>query len=443
MVDYIKKIYQYYLAADGISTDSRKITKNCLFFALKGDNFDGNKYAKKAIEEGARYAIVDDPKVKLGKPYILVKDALETLQLLAAHHRNQFDIPVIGITGSNGKTTTKELVQGVLSRRFLVHATKGNFNNHIGVPLTILDMPQDTEVAVIEMGASSQGEIAFLCNIANPTYGIVTNIGQSHLEGFGGIEGVIEGKGELYKHIAKNKGVVLYNVDEKYLAEMASIVDLRVGYGIRKDNEDEAFIQVLPINDTDAVVAKVPEDGWSYRVFARIAGTHNFENIKTAIVVGKYFKIPFVDIKNSIEHYVPKNMRSQTFRQGSNFIFLDAYNANPSSMKMALVAFDKMSFAQVNRIAVLGDMGELGAYEKEGHEAIFSLAQKMNFSKIILVGSLFAQADKQEVCTHFEDVQELQNWLLQNGIEDTVFFVKGSRSNRLEKAFLSDTTKTT
>ncbi len=443
MVDYIKKIYQYYLAADGISTDSRKITKNCLFFALKGDNFDGNKYAKKAIEDGARYAIIDDPEMKISRKYILVKDALETLQLLAAHHRNQFDIPVIGITGSNGKTTTKELVQGVLSRRYLVHATKGNFNNHIGVPLTILEMPQDAEIAVIEMGASSQGEIALLCNIANPTYGIVTNIGQSHLEGFGGIEGVKKGKGELYKHLANNKGVVLYNVDEPFLAELASIVDLRVGYGLDKSNEDEAFIQVLSVSDTDAVVAKVPEDGWSYRVFAKIAGKHNFENIKTAIAVGKYFKIPFVDIKNSIENYVPQNMRSQTFMQGSNFVFLDAYNANPSSMKMALESFNKMSFTQSNRIAILGDMGELGAYEKEGHDAILSLAQKMNFSKLILVGRCFAKADANKTCTHFKDVTELQSWLAENNIEDAVFFVKGSRSNRLEKAFLSDTAKAT
>lgn len=438
MVDFIEKLYAYFLSSSEVTTDSRRVPKNSLFFALKGENFDGNKYAEQAIEKGARYVVIDDPKMKLDKRYILVENVLVTLQKLAQYHRRQFDIPVFAISGSNGKTTTKELVRDVLSRKFSVHATKGNLNNHIGVPLTLLSMPRDAEFAVIEMGASSQGEIRDLCKIAEPNYGLITNIGEAHLAGFGGIDGVKKGKGELYEFLADNDGIGFYNVDEPYLEEISSGVQMRVGYGERSPKGKVGLIKVNQIHNTDQVVALVQENGWSYRVFAKISGDHNFQNIKTAIAIGKYFKLPFTEIKFSIESFVPQNMRSQTYELGDNVVFLDAYNANPTSMKMALRSFSKMKTDKRNKIAVLGDMLELGSFSDESHTEIIELVTRMGFSKLIFVGTLFAKADVNNIGLHFEKIKGVIDWLAQNNIEDTFFFVKGSRGIRLEQAFLAD-----
>ncbi len=438
MVDLIKKLYNYYLSSSGVTTDSRNVPQNSLFFALKGAHFDGNRYAQQALEKGARYVVIDDPKMKLSKNYVLVDNVLTVLQLLAQYHRKQLDIPVLAISGSNGKTTTKELVRDVLSQKYLVHATKGNLNNHIGVPLTLLAMPRDTEFAVIEMGASHPKEIARLCEIAQPTYGLITNIGQAHLEGFGGLEGVIRGKGELYDFLAQNNGVAFYNADEPHLEEMTRKVKLRIAYGSGRPDHPDGKIIVNEIAGTENVVAWVEEPGWGYRIFSKISGRHNFENIKTAVAIGRYFKLSFMAIKYAIESYVPQNMRSQTYPLGSNFIYLDAYNANPTSMKAALDAFAKMKYKQSKRIAVLGDMLELGAFSAELHQEILEKVKAMNFSKILLVGTHFAEADKGGVGLHFERTAELIDWLAQNKIENTAFFVKGSRGIGLEKAFLQE-----
>ena len=438
MVDFIKKLYSYYLSSSEVTTDSRRVPDNSLFFALKGEHFDGNKYAKQAIEKGARYVVIDDPKMKLDKRYILVEDVLTTLQELAHYHRQQFDIPVLAISGSNGKTTTKELVRDVLARKYVVHATQGNLNNHIGVPLTILSMPRDTEFAVIEMGASSPGEIHQLCEIAAPNYGLITNVGQAHLEGFGGIDGVKKGKGELYAYLAANGGLSFYNVDEPYLEEISRQVNLRVGYGEILPKGKIGYIKMNQIADTEKVVALVEEDGWSYRVFAQISGAHNYQNIKTAIAIGKYFKVPFLDIKYAVEAYVPQNMRSQTYEFGTNLVFLDAYNANPTSMKMALKSFVRMKSDKKTKIAVLGDMLELGSFSEESHQEILAITEQMGFSQLIFVGKLFAKADVTNIGLHFEKIDLLKEWLAQKNIKDAFFFVKGSRGIRLEQAFLAD-----
>lgn len=441
MVGFVEKLYSFYLSSSEVTTDSRRVPSNSLFFALKGDNFDGNQFAQQAIEQGARYVVIDDPKKKLDKRYILVENVLKTLQALAQYHRQQFDIPVLAISGSNGKTTTKELVRDVLSQKFRVHATQGNLNNHIGVPLTLLSMPRDTEFAVIEMGASSQGEIRDLCKIARPNYGLITNIGQAHLEGFGGIEGVKKGKGELYDFLARNNGVGFYNVDEPYLGGMSKPVGIRIGYGLKSPSHTDGFIEINQVAETENVVAVVEEDGWKYRAFAQISGKHNFENIKTAIAIGKYFKVPFFGIKLAIESFVPQNMRSQTYELGSNLVFLDAYNANPSSMEMALSSFMKMKTDKQQKVAVLGDMLELGSFSEESHRAILEIVTNMDFYEVFLVGKLFAEADKQRIGKHFAKIEEVKDWLAQNAIENSFFFVKGSRGIRLEKAFLSDSTQ--
>ena len=441
MVDFIRKLYAYYLSSSEVTTDSRRVPRNSLFFALKGEHFDGNKYAEQAIEKGARYVVIDNPKMKLDKRYILVEDVLQTLQDLAQYHRQQFDIPVLAISGSNGKTTTKELMRDVLTQKYAVHATKGNLNNHIGVPLTILSMPRDTEFAVIEMGASSLGEIQRLCEIAAPNYGLITNIGQAHLEGFGGIDGVKKGKGELYAYLASNDGVGFYNVDEPYLDEISKQVKIRIGYGESIPKGKEGFIKVNQVAETEQVVALVEERGWNYRVFAKISGDHNFQNIKTAIAIGKYFKLSFADIKFGIESFVPQNMRSQTFELGTNLVFLDAYNANPTSMKMALNSFSQMKSDKRAKIAVLGDMLELGSFSDESHQEIIEIVGGMGFSILIFVGKLFAKADVTNMALHFENIEAVSTWLAQKKVEDTFFFVKGSRGIRLEQAFLPDSTQ--
>lgn len=439
MVTFIDKLYNLFLASDGVSIDSRKITPNCLFFALKGDNFDGNQYAQQALEKGARYAVIDDPKKKISKRYVLVDNVLKTMQLLASYHRNKIDIPVLAITGSNGKTTTKELLKRVLSQKYILHATEGNFNNHIGVPLTLLRMPRDTEFAVIEMGASAQNEIKQLCEIAAPNYGLVTNVGQAHLEGFGGLEGVKKGKGELFDYLSKKGGLVFYNEDEPYLAEMSSSVPSKVAYGQKQRDFTIGFLEVQDVSN-EKVIAVVPEAYWGYRIFSSLSGDYNFENVKTAIAVGKYFKLNFAQIKYAIESYVPQNMRSQSYTLGDNFVFLDAYNANPSSMKRALADFAKRTFEQSKKIAVLGDMLELGAFADGLHKQILEFAESLDLSAIYLVGDHFAKANKSKH-HQFKDVGDLTNWLAQKKEKNVAYFVKGSRGIKLEKAFLADSTQ--
>ena len=337
----LQQLYKIYLQHPNVITDSRKIETGCLFFALKGENFNGNKFAAQAIEKGAAYAIIDEADFQQGEQYILVEDVLTTLQKLARHHRQQFAIPVIAITGSNGKTTTKELISAVLSSHYQAHFTKGNFNNHIGVPLTLLAMPLDTEVAIIEMGANHKNEIGFLCKIARPTHGLITNIGSAHLEGFGSLEGVKQAKSELYGYLANHKGVAFINQDEPFLGELAEGIKWKIFYKKgEKPFSDRLPFEVQLIIDTPFVKAAFASHRGEYvRVDSQLIGAYNFNNIMTAVVLGTYFKVPGKKVKAAIEKYVSVNNRSQLLSIGTNTFILDAYNANPTSMKKCPFSF--------------------------------------------------------------------------------------------------------
>ena len=429
----IQDIYKLFIQHPLVITDSRKIEPECIFFALKGEKFNGNEFAQQAIDKGAAYAIIDEKKYKNGAQFILVKNVLETLQALAIHHRRQFHIPVIAITGSNGKTTTKELVSAVLASHYKAHWTKGNFNNHIGVPLTLLAMSTNTEVAIIEMGANHQGEIEFLCNIAEPTHGLITNIGKAHLEGFGGIEGVKKGKSELYRYLAKNRGVAFVNIDEPFLEELSKVVTWSIYYkkGDLPNSDRNPFeVQLLSKMPYIKAVFESDQD-IPITIESNLIGEYNFNNIMTAAVLGIYFKVPDHKIKSAIENYIPKNNRSQLLTVGSNVFILDAYNANPTSMKSALTNFSKIEAQK--KIAVLGAMKELGDYSDEEHKQISELATSYDFEKTLLVGEEFKNVDLNSNATYFENVAELKNWFDKQNFENIHFLIKGSRSIGLEK----------
>jgi UDP-N-acetylmuramoyl-tripeptide--D-alanyl-D-alanine ligase len=426
-------LYEIYLQNPEITTDTRKLSHGCFFFALKGDNFDGNKFAASALESGASYAVVDDATVCLSERYLLVEDVLSSLQALAKHHRKQFDIPVIGITGSNGKTTTKELLSVVLSTHYSTHYTKGNFNNHIGVPLTLLSMPKETEVAVIEMGANHVGEIDFLCNIALPTHGIITNIGKAHLEGFGGLEGVKKAKSELYRFLQKTKGLVFINKDEKYLTQLSKVNDKKIFY--------KATTEVKDTNYTTKLVEEFPflsvqfetDQKEMITINSQLIGRYNFNNIMTAICLGNYFKVPDLKIKQAIEAYQPGNNRSQIVKKETNTFILDAYNANPSSMKNALENFKKMD--DKNKVAILGDMRELGIESESEHKHLYIYAQKCNIDTLVFVGTEFDKIKPKKALQntiHFTDVEKCKVWFQSQSFSNAIFLIKGSRSIKLE-----------
>ncbi len=429
----IQDIYRIFIQYPLVATDSREIEPGCLFFALKGEKFNGNEFAQQAIEKGAAFAIIDEAKYNNGTQFILVENALETLQALAKHHRRRFQTPVIAITGSNGKTTTKELVSAVLASHYRAHWTKGNFNNHIGVPLTLLSMPADTEVAIIEMGANHQGEIDFLCNIAEPTHGLITNIGKAHLEGFGGIEGVKKGKSELYRYLAKNRGVAFVNLDERFLGELSKDVNWKIYYrkGDQPNSHENPFeVQLLSkmpyIKAVFESVQNIP-----ITIESKLIGEYNFNNIMTAAVLGIYFKVPDHKIKNAIENYIPSNNRSQLLTIGSNVFILDAYNANPTSMKSALSNFSKMKATK--KIAVLGAMKELGGFSEMEHKEVSDLAVSLGFDKILLIGEEFKNVTLSPSVLYFENVDALKDWFGEHRFEYTHFLIKGSRSVGLEK----------
>lgn len=423
-------LYKIFLDNPTICTDTRKIEKGCLFFALKGANFNGNLFAKQAIEKGAAYAIVDEQQGEDREQLILVEDVLTTLQQLANHHRKQFDIPLIAITGSNGKTTTKELLYAVLNSHYSTHTTKGNFNNHIGVPLTLLAMPATTEVAIIEMGANHVGEIDFLCKIAEPTHGLITNIGEAHLEGFGSLDGVKQGKGELYRYLEKNRGLAFVNGNETHLKEMAGRKLYKVVY-----LKSEAPNLSVPFFETKFVEAKpfvkiayLSKKGKLKNIKSQLIGTYNFNNIMTAVTLGRYFKVPFKKIKTAISNYHPSNNRSQILEKGNNKFLLDAYNANPTSMAKALESF--VNYKGKKKIAILGDMLELGGYSEDAHTKILELAEKLEL-KVITVGKEFKKI-KKESWKKFANTQELKEWFSRESFKNTFFLLKGSRGIGLE-----------
>jgi UDP-N-acetylmuramoyl-tripeptide--D-alanyl-D-alanine ligase len=430
------KLYSIFLQHPVVCTDTRQLTTGCIFFALKGDNFDGNKFVGQALAEGASYCIVDDAQSAQTDPErcLLVHDVLSTLQQLAAHHRRQFDIPIIAIGGSNGKTTTKELASAVLSSHYPCHYTKGNLNNHIGVPLTLLAMPLDTEVAVIEMGTNQPGDIEHLCEIAAPTHGLLTNIGKEHLEGFVNLDGVKKAEGELYNYLAHHHGCIFVNTSEKYLKTMSRTNRQRVRYAASDVlNQQDGIIDVKLLKSDQFIrVAFLSESNQTIEVESQLIGKHNFHNIMTAIALGVYFKVPATKIKAAIEAYRPSNNRSQVLTYGSNTIFLDAYNANPSSMRAALDALQGMSAPK--KIAILGDMLELGTESQKEHEAILRFAARLKLDHLVAVGPVFAGCDPARFQAIFlPNAQAAKEWFESQAFDGALVLIKASRGIGLER----------
>ncbi len=404
-------------------TDTRKIAPGCLFFALKGDNFDGNAFARKAIDSGAAYAIVDNPTFSDGDKYIVVPDVLQMLQQLANYHRLKFSIPVIAITGSNGKTTTKELITAVLSRKYAIHATVGNLNNHIGIPLTLLAMPKGTEIAIVEMGANHQREIAGYCEIAEPNYGVITNCGKAHIEGFGGEEGVRKGKGELYQYLKGSRGTIFRNVDLDYLDNMAAGITSQITYGSRNAN----YIGI-PIINSGFAGLKLTYGGDDVQINSRLVGGYNFPNLMTAVAIGLHFKVPVSDIRDAIEGYKPGNSRSQLIQVGSNSVILDAYNANPTSMKAAIL--NMVATDAPNKVLWLGGMKEMGDDEQKEHAELVSLVSDHEWAHVILVGKEFA--DVSDNYMRFDTSSDAATYIKVHMPTNSTILIKGSRGSRME-----------
>ena len=417
----LSQLHQLFLESTGICTDTRKLKKGNLYLALKGDNFNGNNFAAKALELGADYSIVDEQPEEQNDHIIKVEDGLDTLQKLAAYHRKYLNLPILSITGSNGKTTTKELIREVLSKKYKTVSTKGNLNNHIGVPLTLLSMNKETEFGIVEMGANHQGEIASLCKIAQPDYGYITNFGKAHLEGFGGVEGVIKGKSELYNYLIKNNKTIFINYDDEIQVEKSK------GTDIISFSEGKNATHQITFLKADPFVKINTEDT---EINSQLIGTYNAKNIAAAICIGKYFKIPVKAIKEAIESYQPTNNRSQIINQNSNQIILDAYNANPTSMKAALENLE--AIPAKNKIAILGDMFEVGNTSAEEHQIIIDLLEKLEFSNMMVCGKNFYQTSTQEV-SKFENFEDLKNYIQRNNFEDATILIKGSRGMALER----------
>lgn len=419
----IEQLYSQFLLSRKVSTDTRKIEPGSIFFALRGPNFNANAFADEALSKGATLAVIDDATFERSGKTMLVTDALETLQNLARHHRNQLKIPVIGLTGSNGKTTSKELLNAVLSKKFKTLATKGNLNNHIGVPLTILSIDNSIELAIIEMGANHVGEIALLSSIANPTHGFITNIGKAHIGTFGGFENIIRGKTELYQHLLNNNGTVFINSGNEILFNMAKRFKEPILYPRQGD-----YVQV-ELKSSDPYLRYQSESGQTIKT--QITGSYNFENVAVALCIGKYFGVPEDEANAAIAQYAPANMRSQIMAKGSNTIILDAYNANPSSMEAAIKNLQTMNAA--NKIAIVGDMYELEEEAEREHRAMGKILTASNFSAVYLCGELMRWA-KEECPTakYFASKTDLINHLKSNTPVNSTILIKASRGMGLE-----------
>ena len=415
----IKELYKLFTNSSGVCTDTRQIKQNCLFFCLKGEHFNGNTFAKNAIEEGASYSIIDE-KEHQSENTILVDNVLETLQKLANHHRKQFNIPFISITGTNGKTTSKELINTVLSQHYKTYCTQGNLNNHIGVPLTLLSIKKDCEIAIIEMGANHIGEINKLCQIAEPNYGIITNIGTAHIEGFGSKEGVMQTKNEMYNFISKNGKLIFTNNDDALLQKLSNSLN-KYTYG-KVDADCVASL----LSETPTIKLN-----WNKSdINSTLYGAYNFYNILLAICVGQYFKVPNDKIIKGIETYVSQNNRSQLIQLNNIDIYLDAYNANPSSMNVAIDSF--ASNSSVNKLMILGDMLELGSISKTEHQNIIDKANALKI-ETYFVGTEFYNAQEKYNFNYFKNTDELLSWIEKNEIEKNSILIKGSRGIKLEK----------
>ncbi len=421
-----EQIYSLFLKHPIIETDSRKIKGGCIFFALKGENFNGNLFAAEAISKGAAYAVIDEEKYQLQGRTILVKNVLETLQNLANYHRKRLGIPVLAITGSNGKTTTKELIATVLSNRFNVEFTQGNLNNHIGVPLSLLRMNNNTEIGIIEMGASHSGEIAALCAIADPDYGIITNIGIAHLEGFGSVEIIKKTKAELYNHINSKNGVIFYNTENGILSELASKVKRKIGFGEKNGDFTGKYIASSPYLH---LLVNFPQK--SIEIKTKLIGSYNFENIMAAACIGHYFKVNPDDVKAALSNYQPRNNRSQMIERGGLKLIMDAYNANPTSMKASIKSF--VSVFQSPRILILGDMLELGEKSLDEHISVLEIISTQPYEKVFLVGPVFTEAAKKFTFNTFLNSEALIQHLKLHPLKKGVVLIKGSRGIQLEK----------
>jgi UDP-N-acetylmuramoyl-tripeptide--D-alanyl-D-alanine ligase len=419
----IEKLYQKYSISKTISTDTRQITPDSVFFALRGDRFNANEFAAEAIAKGARYAVIDDEKYRTSDQFILVPDVLETLQKLARYHRDRLNIPVLALTGSNGKTTSKELVNAVLNKKYRTHATKGNLNNHIGVPLTLLSIGADVELAVVEMGANHLGEIALLCGIANPTHGFITNIGKAHIGTFGGFENIIRGKSELFQHLITHGGQVFINSANPVLANMAKRFKDPLFYPSKGDYYHAELVSADPMVKVRAENGEVIE--------TNLIGGYNFENIAAALCIGKYFGVEASQANRAVAAYVPGNMRSQVIKKNSNTIILDAYNANPSSMEAAIVNLATMKAR--NKVLILGDMFELEGEADKEHQAIGKLIKEKGLTNVYLCGSLFKSALHEiPAAKYFTKKEELISELKQFPLRDATVLVKASRGIGLE-----------
>ncbi|ADY53389.1 UDP-N-acetylmuramoylalanyl-D-glutamyl-2,6-diamin opimelate/D-alanyl-D-alanyl ligase [Pseudopedobacter saltans DSM 12145] len=424
----IEELYPIFRKHPSVSTDTRKVTESCLFFALKGENFDANTFAEQAIALGAAFAIVDKQDLPKHPQFIFVDDVLKTLQDLAHYHRRQLGLPVIGLTGTNGKTTTKELINAVLSQKFKTAATLGNLNNHIGVPLTLLAITPDTEVAIVEMGANHQKEIELLCAIAVPDYGLITNVGKAHLEGFGGFEGVKKGKGELYDFLSKNGGTVFINRDNLHLQEMARSRSFKevIYYGTSSDNY---VFGKLIANDPYLTVEW--SDGENKdEVQSQLTGIYNFENILAAIAIGKKLGLTTQQIHEGINSYKPQNNRSQIIKTERNTVIGDFYNANPSSMAVAIENIARLEAD--NKVLILGDMFELGEESGAEHRAVIEKAEKLGIAKVLFVGQEFFKNSNQK-SVFLKNVEELRTYLHENPVHQALILLKGSRGMKLEQ----------
>ncbi|MFP5079212.1 UDP-N-acetylmuramoyl-tripeptide--D-alanyl-D-alanine ligase [Pedobacter sp. JCM 36344] len=425
----VESLYQQFIKHPIICTDTRSIVDDCLFFALKGDNFDANTFADQALAAGAAFAIIDDTTYNTTDRHILVEDTLRTLQDLARRHRSQLNIPLIGLTGSNGKTTTKELIKAILSERYKTFATQGNLNNHIGVPLSILSLTKETEIAVIEMGANHQKEIELLCSIAQPTHGLISNVGMAHLDGFGGFEGVKKGKAELYSWIQANNGYAFIYADNPNLMEMSQTAGLEkvIYYGANPGN----YVSGKLLSSDPLITVQWQSDQDEHEVSANLTGSYNFENILAAICIGLFFKVSPQQINEGLAGYHPKNNRSQLTKTESNTVICDFYNANPSSMAAALNNLNQLSAS--SKVVIIGDMFELGPEAAIQHELIASQALALRASTTIFIGKYFYTMKGKVDGLFFESPKEAKTYLEENSVKNSLVLLKGSRGMALEQ----------
>lgn len=420
----IQDLHSLFLTCDSVSIDTRKINTNSLFVAIKGERFDANTFANEALEKGASYVVIDNESYYIDNRTILVNDSLTALQELAKFHRNYLKLPIIALTGSNGKTTTKELINVVLSKKFNTKATLGNLNNHIGVPLTLLSFSTATEIGIVEMGANHQKEIEFLCGIAQPDYGYITNFGKAHLEGFGGVEGVIKGKSEMYAYLASNNKKVFVNLDDAIQVEKTQSIE-RISFS-QKNATASVYISQVEANPLVKIRFNETE------IHSHLIGLYNSNNINAAITIGKYFGVSDEAIKEAIESYIPENNRSQLISKGNNEIILDAYNANPSSMKVALENFIQLE--KPNKMIIIGDMFELGEESLSEHKAIVNQLQSEAEIECYFVGKDFFANQVEKGNFHFyESFESFSNHLKQASISNQMILIKGSRGMALER----------